>query len=286
MSEQTIERHTYHAEATALSGHLTLPLEQHIYPRAHVNLRPEGGYLSQRSAPFRVEEVIRYESAYTHVAGNVDSKPGHPWNTLVTSVVEGLNILEVVTADRVVAQISTNHPRNGYIPTVDFLGTRFEGLRIAGHPVKLDLDLHLLGDKPANDVPYIGDSEFMERVKGQHSRILGARGVPDEVAGRFEENRLLTEDQDGNQRESVECSLVNQAEGGYPGRSFCHVIDIPNFGKIFLGVLRLEQSDYKKETGIPRSTTLNLTMIDCLFGCSVSGQTGTPNAVINGTSHP
>jgi len=286
MPEQSIERHIYHAEATALSGHLTLPLEQRIYPQAHVSLGPGGGYLRQRSAPFRVEEVIRYEAAYTQVAGNVDSKPGHAWSTLVTSVVEGLNILEVLTADRIVAQISTDHPRDGYIPTVDFLGTRFEGLRIAGHPVKLDLELNLLGDKPANDAPYIGETEFMERVRRQHACILDSSGIPEEVAERYVETNVVSQDAEGNQRESVECSLVNQAEGGYPGRSFCHVIDVPNFGRIYLGVLRLLQSDFKKETGIPRCTTLDLTMIECKFGCSIGGHGGIGNSVSNGTGLP
>jgi len=286
MSEQIIERHIYHAEATAIKGHLTLPLEQRIYPQARVSLGPEGGYLAHRSASFRTEEVIRYDAAYSQVAGNVDSKPGRPWNTLVTSVVEGLNILEVLTADRIVAQISTSHPRDGYIPAVDFLGTRFEGLRIAGHPVKLELDLNVLGDRPAPGAPYIGESEFMERVKRQHACILDADGVPEEVADRYRQTYQATQDAEDNRLDSVECSLVTQAEGGYPGRTYCHVIDVPNFGKIYLGVLRVLQSDYKIETGIPRCTTLDLTMIECKFGCSIGGQSGTGNAVVNGQGKP
>jgi len=58
-------------------------------------------------------------------------------------------VLDVLTADRVVGQIITEHPLVGYVPIISFLGTRFENLRIAGHPVELDLDLNILGDKPA-----------------------------------------------------------------------------------------------------------------------------------------
>ncbi len=286
MSDQVIERHIYHAEATALSGHLTLPLEQHIHPQAYARLSDNGGYLSQRSEFFGVEEVIRYEAAYTQLAGNVDPKPGHGWNTLVTSVVEGLNVLDVLTADRIVAQISTDHPRAGYVPTVTFLGTRFEGLRIAGHPVHLDLDLNLLGEKPANDAPYIGESGFMDRVKSQHDRILAAPGVPAEVAGRFKETSALTMDAAANKQESLECSLVNKAGGGYPGRSFGHVIDVPNFGKIYLGVLRAEQSDYKAGTSTPKATTFRLTMIDCKFGCAIGGNAAAAESITNGRGQP
>ncbi|HUB00029.1 MAG TPA: hypothetical protein VMA34_16970 [Terracidiphilus sp.] len=285
MSDQIIERHLYHAEATALGGHLTLPLDQQIHPQAYATLGADGGYLSQRSEFFAIEEVMRYETAYTQVAGNVDTKAGHGWNTLVSSVVEGLNILDVLTADRVVAQISTDHPRAGYIPTVTFLGTRFEGLRIAGHPVHLDLDVNLVGDRPANDAPYIGQSGLMDRVQRQHDRILGAPDVPAEVASRFKEMTTTTQ-AGGNQSAALECSLVNQASGGHPGRCFGHVIDVPNFGKIYLAVLRVEESDYKPGTTTPRSTTFSLSMIECKFGCSIAGNASMARAVVNGQGQP
>src|ERR1700733_7261406 len=103
----------YFAEATALAGKLLLPLEQEIKPQAFAKLPDKGGYLAQRADKFRVESAISYESAHTQVAGNREKKPGHGYSTLVTSVIEGLNILDVVTADLVVAQISTEHPLYG-----------------------------------------------------------------------------------------------------------------------------------------------------------------------------
>ena len=81
------------------------------------------------------------------MAGNRDVKPGHGFSTITTAVVEDLNVLDVVTADRVVAQISTEHPLVGYVPHITFLGTRFENLRIAGHKVELDLDPDFLGQR-------------------------------------------------------------------------------------------------------------------------------------------
>src|ERR1700722_20211677 len=163
--------HYFHAEATALSGILHLPLVQVINPQASAQLPEAGGYLSQQAQPYKVESVISYESAHTQVAGNKEVKPGHGWSTLVTSVVEGLNILDVVTADRVVGQVSTEYPLKGYVPSITFLGTRFENLRIAGHPVKLDWDLNLCGKKPDGDAPYTKSSDFVNRVSKQHANL-------------------------------------------------------------------------------------------------------------------
>jgi hypothetical protein len=151
-NERTVNgrTHDYHAEATILSGHLRLPLAEEIRPQALANLPKEGGYFSQRAEAYRLESVISFRSAYTQVAGNRSTKAGQGWTTLTTTAIEGLNVLDVVTADRIVGQTITEHPLEGYVPTVSFLGTRFENLRIAGHPVDLDLDLDILGAKPEN----------------------------------------------------------------------------------------------------------------------------------------
>jgi len=282
----TKREHIYHAEATALSGHLTLPLHLPIPPQAQLRLREEGGYLSQHSDSFRAEQVISYQSAHTQVAGNLDEKPCLGWSTLTTCVLEGITVLDVLTCDKVVMQMATNHPPEGYVPTVSFLGSRFENLRISGHPVKLDLDLDLLGAKPANDLPYTSDTAFLERVKSQRKQILGAKGLPAEISQQYNQDPLVSQKTESGLQESVECSLVSHAEGGYPGQSYGHVIDVPNFGKIYLGVLRLEHSDYKDGTQIPKKTTLRLSMIKCKFGCAIAGNASMASGIVNGRGQP
>ena len=102
------------------------------------------------------------------------------WVTLSTSVLEGLNVFEVITADRLVAQVSTEHPmKDGDVPKVTFLGTRFENLRVAGYPVDIVLDLAICGDKPKEDHPYLHDRGFLDRVQRQLDSIADAKGVPD-----------------------------------------------------------------------------------------------------------
>lgn len=273
--------HTYFAEAAALEGHLRLPFEQQVSSPTFVKLNPEGGYLSQHTERFRLGGAVSFKSAYTQVAGNRDEKKDHGWNTLSTAVLEGLNVMDVVTADRIVAQISTDHAPIGYVPTVTFLGTRFENLRIAGHPVKLDFDASVLGPKPANDAPYTTDPGFMERVRQQYERIRGHQNLPDDIAERY--NQLPSS---AGNRESIECSLVNQAEGSYPGRSFGHVIDVPNFGKIYLATLRVDQSDPNPESGIPKKTLISLNMIEIDMGCIGAGNLVGGSGKTNGQSDP
>src|ERR1017187_9369323 len=140
MSEVNERTHIYNAEATVLSGQLDLPVSQKIEPQTNSKLPEKGGYFNQRSDSFQLESVLSFRSAYSHVAGIRSLKPGGGWHTLNTTVVEGLNVMEVLTADRVVGQTITEHPLAGYMPSISFLGTRFENLRIAGHPVELEWD--------------------------------------------------------------------------------------------------------------------------------------------------
>jgi hypothetical protein len=281
MSETDIRTHSYHAEATLLEGHLTLPLVQAIKPQAFATLREDGGYLSQRLEDYRLESVISIRSGYTQVAGNRDVKPHRGWATLTTSVVEGLNILDVLTADRVVCQISTEHPLVGYVPSVSFLGTRFENLRIAGHPVDLKMALDIVGPKPANDAAYSSDRGFIDRVSSQYKNIRGHSDLPPELHERY--NQLSST---LGKVETVECSLVNHADGGYPGHCFGHVIDVPNFGRIILAKLTVHQEDFKTGTNTPKKTTLRLTMIDLKLGCAIAGAMAVGTGAGNGGTRP
>jgi hypothetical protein len=283
MSKKTPRTHTYHAEATALSVDIIQPLIQKIHPQAYLTLPKKGGYLSQRSEGFRVEEVISYRSAYTQVAGNPDPKVGLGWSTLATSVVEGLNVLDVLTADRVVAQISTVHPLEGHVPSISFLGTRFENLRIAGHEVCLHLDLDLFGDKPAGDRPYIGDTGFGERINLQHEAIQTCKTLPPDVSEKYAPQAVSSQG-----ATSVHGSLatVTNVKESYPGTAFGHLIDVPNFGKIYLATLTLEHSEFKKEDGIPRKTLIDFKMLDIQMGCIGSGNINAGCMIVNGSTEP
>jgi hypothetical protein len=275
-------KHQYNAVAQVLSGQLHLPVAQQITPQTHASLPEEGGYFAQRAERYRLESVISMESSYTHLTGNRDTKPGHGWTTHTTSVIEGLNVLEIVTADRVVGQIITEHPEEGYVPRISFLGTRFDNLRIAGHPIVVDLNINALGPKPANDEHYVLGSEVAARVSGGFDHLKGLEALPDAVRGRY--NQLSSTL--GTPQEEVECSLVQGVTGTYPGETHGHVITIPDFGTVVLAKVTIKHEDYKQGTKTPKKTTVTLTMLDFHFGCLIAGEAAAAFGSTNGTTYP
>ena len=287
MSESAIvngieRKHFHHAEAKALSGDFLLPLKHVIEPQASAALESAGGYLSQHALPFRSEGVVSYRAAHTQVAGNKDVKDGHGWSTVSTSVVEGLNILEVITADRVVAQVFAEYPLEGYVPAISFLGTRFENLRIAGVPVDMKLDIDIFGKKPGGDLHYTKDTGFMERIAKQTKKLFSSGDLPAATRERYERYNQGAEVSGGT--ETIECSLVDQIEGIVPGTPYGHALFIPHFGTIHFATVKLLHHDFVG--GVPHKTTVELTMIDATLGCIGHGSVSVAKSVTNGATQP
>jgi hypothetical protein len=82
--------------------------------------------------------------------------------------------------------------------------------------------------------------------------------------------------------EAVECSLVNQASGRYPGKSCGHIIRVPGFGTITLAKLTVKHENPHEKTKVPRKTTFTLTMIDLQLGCATSGSVPVGGGSSNG----
>jgi hypothetical protein len=273
--------HIYHAAADVLSADFEQPVREKIPPRAQVKLPKDGHYQFKQADPFRLDGVISYRSGYTQVAGHRSPKQGHGFTTLATSVVEDLNVLDVVTADRVVAQISTEHPvydpNNGLtdaVPSVTFLGTRFDNLRIGGHKVEVERHVDILGPKPADAKSYFEDDGVLSRISKQYDNINSARDLPEWASKQYEWDRAAAQKQ-----EEVKCSLVNRVTGA-PGIEFGHVIDVPHFGKIFLAELSLKRE--KNGAPGPETYSFHLTMIRLELGCLAQGNSGIVNAESNG----
>ena len=172
------------------------------------------------------------------MGGNRDPEKNHGFATLTTSVIEGLNVLDVVTADRIVAQVNTEHPLDGYVPHNSFLGTRFENLRIAGCLVEVKLKLDILGARSEDDSPYTQNTELQGRIKSQFDNLGEHKSWLGEMRERFD--WFLPAKVNGEQkRESLECSLVSSVSQNCPGEYRGNVIRIPNFGTIVLARVAL-----------------------------------------------
>jgi len=286
--------HDYHAEAHVLSGHLQRPIEQKIEPQAPLTLNDRrGGHLVRYADDVSVEGLISFTKGQTRVSGARSLKT-NSWVTLSTSILEGLNILEVITADRVVSQVSTEHAyENGHVPHVTFLGTQFTNLRVGGFPVTLTLSLGICGDRPAGDRSYLQDSGFLTRVKEQTESIANATGLPKELKAKYDEklayiNQLISTSgaSDESSHDPITCSLVQSiGDIPIPGlKKFGHVLVIPEFGSVALGEVEVGEKMYAAS---PRpSVYFELTAIKTKLGCFADGAVNAGTSKSNGQTAP
>lgn len=287
--------HEYHAEAHVLSGHLQRPIEQKIERHAAVKLNDRrGGHLVRATQDVSIEGLIAFSKGQTRVSGSRSLKT-NGWVTLSTSVIEGLNVFEVITAERVVSQVSTEHPyENGHVPHVTFLGTQFNNLRVSGLPVSLTLNFGICGKRPDDDTSYLQNADFLNNIKEQTKEIANANGLPKELKRKYDErlaqvNELITARSAGKQSSheaKVICSLV-QSIGKIPipgVQSFGHVLVIPDFGVVELGEIEVGEKMY--DDSKKPSNHFELTVIKMKLGCVGEANVHTGTAGANGRTQP
>ncbi|MFY9939448.1 MAG: hypothetical protein WAK33_21375 [Silvibacterium sp.] len=266
----------FHTDANSLGGFIEKPFQKIVPSQASVSLPAVGGHVTRRTEAFNFEEIISCRAAYTRVSGREVEKDG-PWSTLVTSVIEGLNILEVVTAERIVAQISVEYTREDGYPKISLAGSHFERLRLGGCEAFPRLNSSLLdagrgGDASQSIVTW---PVFQKTGREQASRLIdgieGDRDTPQWVVERF---GWMNSDRESGEDGCVLCSLVDGVDQAVPGRSFGHVVEIPDFGRIFLGELLV----------FPRS--IQLSMIRAELGSSTAGAASAASGVVGGHMVP
>jgi hypothetical protein len=136
--EQFLANGAFQVNADALRGEILRPIRQTMKPQAHAVVRSPGGFVSQEASWLRVEGSLSFESARTGASGQLDetSKTIRAYST-----VNGLNLFELITADRIVSTISVDFARlSDGLPTLELGGTRVENLRIGGHLVDITLE--------------------------------------------------------------------------------------------------------------------------------------------------
>ncbi len=126
--------------------------------------------------------------------------------TSATTVIENLNILDFLHADRIVARLTSEHRKGKREGHIIALGSTFENLRIAGHKVNVILRHDLL-------------------LKCETFEDLRKRLATDKKSGKIaaiDEGAAL-------------CSLVEKIETDLPGVDpNNHVFSVPHFGTISL----------------------------------------------------
>ena len=285
--------HKYHADSLLLVGYLTRPVESKIEAQAFVSLNGRENCLSRSLERFSVEGLISFESGHTRVFGSHSQQ--HGWVTLATAVLERLNVLDVITADRVVAQVSTELSGfDGHEPSVTFLGTRFENLRICGCPVDLELDLGICGPKPLGGRRYLEELGFLDRVQRQLKSIVGGKGLPEFLERHYDSTFAYIDDLkkrsgggakgERNPHPKLQCSLVKSI-GPIPipaVKTFGNNIVIPQFGILSLAELEVGQS-WSEELDL---TYFDLTMLQMEMGSIAEGTVGVANIRLDGGARP
>lgn len=273
MSHQPRERvFWYHGNAVAFGGRITSPVCESLDAQGSSVLPPTGGFASATAGPFDHRGIVSFERATSTVSGRAAEHDGIATrDTLVTVAVEGLNVLDVVTADRVVARITSKHPEGEGEPEMLPFGSYFENLRIGRRPIELTPYPDLVRHGRYRDVASTCSDRFVDAKgspvslgKGRELRMdEWTPGAPSPV---FEDRLLLAPLFDAASKNGyapIGCEMRG-ANG----------IDVPGLGTVYFGEYLISRSSR-------RLTTLRIEL-----GCPVEGTIVVANAEINGNTYP
>lgn len=255
--------YSFQADASAVGGFLEVPDRKLIPTVAPVSLPPVGGFAMARSDRFNLDEIVSVAAAYTRVTGVVESKDGSI-EIQTTAVVEGLNILEVVTAERVVTQVSISLPQRGSCIDISLAGSRFEGLRLAGcdaHPALNQALMFPAAPQPGRRLALTWP-DVLKAAQSQAKQLIGSfQASTDGNAQQWAQDRYGGVNSNAPpQGGRLLCSLFDGFGARGPFQSYGHIVVIPGFGRVHFGELFLSRS------------YVRLVAIRAELGCPVTGK--------------
>ncbi len=266
----------YHADANAFGGIVRKPVPRSLSSRASVSLAQAGGMQSARAAHTNVEGILSFEEAAATVSGSGHQDDGG-WRCIATASIERLRILNTVTADRLVAQISVMHFADNRPPQISFHGTQFVNLRVNGQQIEPELDWRLFtqdGDRDHKEDPGPWCSQparFGDLLNVARRQYAEGNAALRELGSRF---AMSDPDDELKRKGSALCTLVR---GVTPKARMCvagHVVHLPDFGNIMLGEMRVT----------PNSA--QLTMLRVEMGCMADGEVSAGTVFSNGSLMP
>lgn len=257
------KRYRYRGSAYAAAGIIHTPFHEVIPTQASTNLADFGGYGKAHAEMFRHRDILHFDHAHSEVSGSRSHRdePGVTHSTLVRSSIDKLNILGMVTCDKVVAHLVSTYREGEEEASVRLVGSRFENLKVAGIPVKVCYSLDVLDGHHQH-------SKLKEAFATGHDKVRALFGCHDRYKKAPPEvKRFLDEPPaDGGEMPHYEgVSVVSIVKDLKPDceafECYGHVIHIEGFGTIRLGEVRI----CKK--------TRQLSMIQVRLGCPVEGDT-------------
>jgi hypothetical protein len=266
MSHNTNERMFWFRGSTmALGGRIVSPVCENIDAQAASVLPPTGGFAAASVGEFNYKNIIRFDRATSTVSGqkvehgkNAIGETNKTGDTLVTVAIEGLNILDVITADRVVARMTSSHAIDTSEPGAVPFGSYFENLRIGGIPIKLRPYRELVCEGTyqaltapphcANSFPFIDVNGMSKPLPAERDKVL--------MAPLFNVDRGRA------------AAVVGSTKSGV------HGIRIPGFGTVYFGEYLITRASRR------------LTMLRVELGCPITGSIVCANVDTNGHWDP
>jgi hypothetical protein len=264
----------YNAHGYGFGGRIDRPFQHVLDVHAGASLPTEGGYEVSRKENFRLNETISYAAAHTIVSGSRNEKDGS-YTTLASATIEGLNILDMVTADRIVARVASKQFMDDPEPTITPVGSHFENLRIAGCPIHAELDADIFnrfGTFTAFKDAYEKNQQYREAMQAVFLWGKPKFEVPEFLRERY---NWFSGDKFPESKGIALCSLVKAIKTNCGElKVYGNVIEVPQFGKVYLGEVALQQ--YERE----------VTMLRLELGSPAGGATVGPTGSGGGTTFP
>jgi hypothetical protein len=284
----------YHADALAFGGTMVRPIPEMIESLAACSLPAMGGIGSARSSKYTYKDLISFDSAQTNLMGGIEvTGSGEQLNTTrVSVVIEGLNIMHMVTADRIALRLVATHKPGDPEPSIITTGCHYDGLKIAGHEVKLTCDHGLYSELPTyahfkTVWEASGEMEADSPKARLHNSLMG-KSIPqaptgddpqhlrDIYKGFQSQHKSIAENGKPVLGQTVLSSFVSSVEkiNATEIDTWGPIIRVPQFGTIYLGEVIVSPSQrrvsmLRVEMGSPDLATF-------------TGPTGTSN----GTGFP
>jgi hypothetical protein len=239
----------YHADALAVGGAFTRPVKTDIPSQGACSLPTVGGTASCQLEKTDFGGMISFDSAQTRVTGSLD---GTSYVTSSSVIIENLNILNVVIVDQVVARITARHApktdqeiKKGVTTEAEIITSacHFDGLRISGQAVELEMDHDLFFQLPTYghwQTAWKSKNTMRKRIEAS---LMGST-LPKLTAGQTEPEHLqhireghrVQMSKDDLQPTVISSFVKNSKKPGTAGITGPGpIITVPHFGTIYLG---------------------------------------------------
>jgi hypothetical protein len=267
-----IERFQYNASAVGVGGRIDMPFEEIIPVQASSALPETGGFGTTRVERFQFRNIFSFQAA-TSVVSGAYSKTNSSYETLATVSIEGVNLLGMVTADRIVARLASTYAEDG-THWVTPIGSYFENLRIAGYPLqpRLATDTFAAFDYAKVKAAYRDNQDHFRDEFNKLSLIGQGNSIPEKLRKYFPWCGVAEGKEIPELNGLIACSLVRQLEGlGPEVKMYGHLIQIAGFGVVRLAELKIT-------SGVSR-----LTMLQVDLGSPTAGKAAVGGVETNGS---